>query len=154
MNLNMSENITVKNLTSFPVGFRKINGGGEVNIPPHTSVMIERAEVISKVQSQSELFWGADYDPSHAYLYIEDKPTRVYVGFDTETEEQSIINEDKIKAAFAMKTTKAFENAITKLAVTFAEKQYLVDTIKHLEINDYNKIKFVEKYTGMAIDEE
>lgn len=154
MNLNMNENISIKNLTSFPVGFRRINGAGEINLPPHTSVMVERTEVVSKVQSQSELFWGADYNPSHAYIYIEDKATREYVGFDTATEEQSIINEDKIKAAFAMKTTKAFENAITKLAVTFAEKQYLVETIKKLEINDYNKIKFVEKYTNMTIDEE
>lgn len=59
----------------------------------------------------------------------------------------------KIKAAFACKTNKAFEQAIAELAVTFSEKKLLVESIKKLEINDYKKIKFVEKYTGMAIND-
>ena len=153
MSLNMSENITIKNLTSFPVGFRRINGQGEVNLPPNTAVLCDRAEVISQVQSGNKQFCGEDYNPAHPYIYIDDKATRIYVGLETETEEQSIISEDKIKAAFAIKTKKGFEQAISELAVTFAEKKLLVDTIKKLEINDYNRIKFVEKYTGITIGE-
>lgn len=153
MNLNMNETISIKNLTNFPVGFRRINGVGEVNLPPNTSVLCDRAEVVSQVQSQSILFCGENYDPSHPYIYIDDKDTRIYVGFETETQEQSVISEEKIKAAFAVKTMKAFEKAITELAVTFSEKKLLVDTIKKLDINDYNRIKFVEKYTGMTIEE-
>lgn len=153
MNLNMNETISIKNLTNFPVGFRRINGVGEVNLPPNTSVLVDRAEVVSQVQSQSILFCGENYDPSHPYIYIDDKDTRIYVGFETETQKQSVISEDKIKAAFAIKTMKAFEKAITELAVTFSEKKLLVETIKKLDINDYNRIKFVEKYTGMTIEE-
>lgn len=152
MNLNMSENITIKNLASFPVGFRRINGQGEVNLPPNTEVLCDRAEVISQVQSGNIQFCGEGYNPAHPYIYIDDKETRIYVGFETETDEQPIISEDKIKAAFAVKTKKGFEQAITELAVTFAEKKLLVDAIKKLEINDYKKIKFVEEYTGISID--
>ena len=151
--LNMSENIKIKNLTSFPVGFRRINGQGEVNIPPLTTIICDRAEVISQVQSGSILFCGENHDPTHAYIYIDDKDTRIYTGLETEEETQTVISEDKVKAAFALKTNKAFEKAIDELAVTFSEKKFLVETIKKLEINDYNKIKLVEKHTGLKIED-
>jgi hypothetical protein len=151
--LNMSENIKIKNLTSFPVGFRRINGQGEVNIPPLTTIICDRAEVISQVQSGSILFCGENHDSAHAYIYIDDKDTRIYAGLETEEVAQTVISEDKVKAAFALKTNKAFEKAIDELAVTFSEKKFLVETIKKLEINDYNKIKLVEKHTGLKIEE-
>lgn len=151
--LNMSENIKIKNLTSFPVGFRRINGQGEVNLPPLTTIICDRAEVVSQVQSGSILFCGENHDASHAYIYIDDKDTRIYAGLETEDKPQTTISEDKIRAAFAIKTNKAFEKALADLAVTFSEKKYLVETIKKLEINDYNKIKLVEKYTGIKIEE-
>lgn len=151
--LNMSENIKIKNLTSFPVGFRRINGQGEVNIPPLTTIICDRAEVISQVQSGSILFCGENYDSAHAYIYIDDKDTRIYAGLETEEVAQTVISEDKVKAAFALKTNKAFEKAIDELAVTFSEKKFLVETIKKLEINDYNKIKLVEKHTGLKVEE-
>ncbi len=153
MSLNMSENIKIKNITSFPVGFRRINGQGEINLPPSTTILCDRAEVISQVQSGNIQFCGENYNASHPYIYIDDKETRIYVGLETEEQPQSIISEDKIKAAFACKTNKAFEQAISELAVTFSEKKLLVESIKKLEINDYKKIKFVEKYTGMAIND-
>jgi hypothetical protein len=99
------------------------------------------------------LFCGEGYDVSHAYIFIDDKSTRIYVGFETEEKPQSIITEEKIEKIFETKSQKNFEKAITELAVTFAEKKMLVDTIKKLGINDYNKIKFVEKYTGMKIED-
>ena len=151
--LNMSENIKIKNLTSFPVGFRRINGSGEVNLPPLTTIICDRAEIVSQVQSGSILFCGENHDSSHAYIYIDDKDTRLYTGLETESEPQSIISEEKVKAAFAIKTNKAFEKAIAELAVTFSEKKFLVETIKKLGINDYNKIKLVEKYTGIKVEE-
>ena len=150
----MGENISIKNLATFPVGFRRINGQGEVNLPPLTTVYCDRAEVISQVQSGNSQFCGETHDFKHPLLYIEDKETRIFLGMETETEPQPIIDENKIKSAFALKTNKAFEKAISELAVTIAEKKILVETIKKLDINDHAKIKFVEKYTGISIDEE
>ena len=153
MNLNMNENISIKNLTNFPVGFRRINGNGEVNLPPNTSVLIDRAEVISQIQSQNILFCGENNDSSHPYIFVEDKETRVFVGFETEDKPQEIISEDKIKKIFDIKTQKSFEKAITETIVTLAEKKTLIETIKKLGINDHSKIKFIEKYTEMKIDD-
>lgn len=153
MNLNMNENISIKNLTNFPVGFRRINGNGEVNLPPNTSVLIDRAEVISQIQSRNILFCGENNDSSHPYIFVEDKETRVFVGFETEDKPQEIISEDKIKKIFDIKTQKSFEKAITETIVTLAEKKTLIETIKKLGINDHSKIKFIEKYTEMKIDD-
>lgn len=149
----MNENISIKNLTTFPVGFRRINGNGEVNLPPNTSVLIDRAEVISQIQSQNILFCGENNDSSHPYIFVEDKETRVFVGFETEDKPQEIISEDKIKKIFDIKTQKSFEKAITETIVTLAEKKTLIETIKKLGINDHSKIKFIEKYTEMKIDD-
>jgi hypothetical protein len=115
-------------------------------------VNLERTQPDHIIQVLNRVLGNADtYGAQH--IYIDDKETRIYVGLETEEQPQSIISEDKIKAAFACKTNKAFEQAISELAVTFSEKKLLVESIKKLEINDYKKIKFVEKYTGMAIND-
>lgn len=152
--LDMNTNITIRNLTTFPVGFIRINGQGEVNIPPRTSILIDRAEVVSQVQSGSVKFCGENNDHSHPYIYIDDKETRVYVGFDTEDSEQSITNEDKIEEAFKIKSKTQFESTIKKLVTTLPEKKFLIETMRKLGVNDYNKIKFVEKYTGIPLNTE
>jgi hypothetical protein len=85
-------------------------------------------------------------------LYIDDKDTRVYVGFETEKTEQPVLTEDKIKEAFNIKNKAQFEKTIKNLVVTLAEKKLLVEAMNELKVNDYNKIKFVEKYTGMPVN--
>lgn len=153
MSLNIHENISVKNLTSFPVGFRRLNSNGEVNFPANTSIIVDRSEVISQVQSGSILFCGRNRDGSHPYLYIDDKETRIYLGLETEEVAQDIVDEKKIKDAFALKTNKAFEKAIAEIATNFNEKKMLIEAVKKLEINDYARIKLVEQYTGMSISD-
>ena len=92
MSINMGELIRIKNLTGFPVGFMRINGGGEVNIPPNTSISVDRGEVISQVQTGSILFCGEKGNNSHAWIFIEDEETRKYVGFDTDDAKWTSIN--------------------------------------------------------------
>ena len=93
--LDMNAKITIKNLTSFPVGFIRINGQGEVNIPANTSVLVERAEVVSQVQSGSILFCGEKHDKAHPWIFIDDKETRIYVGFDTEKVDSPLLMKQK-----------------------------------------------------------
>ena len=149
--IDMNATIPVRNLTSFPVGFIRMNGQGEVNFPPNTTILVERAEVISQVQSRSIKFCGENNDYSHPMLYIEDKETREYVGFDTKEAEQSVISIDKIKEALSIKNKAQFEKAIKTLVVTLSEKKLLIETMEKMKVNDYGKIKFVEKYTGIPL---
>lgn len=153
MSFNIHGNISVKNLTSFPVGFIRLNGNGEINFPANTSLLVDTAEVVSQVQSGSMLFCGRNRDGNHPYLYIDDKDTRIYLGLETEDVKQDIVDEERIKSAFALKTNKAFEKAIAEIATNFNEKKMLIEAVKKLEINDYARIKIVESYTGMSISD-
>lgn len=151
-NLNMSEMISIKNLCNFPVTFPRINSTGDVLIPANTQMRILRDEVISQVDSRNPLFMGNDGNGSHAKVYINDKSTREYVGFESEGKEQVIITDKKIKDVFAIKSKASFEKAIKELAQTGAEMEKLIEGVNKLGINEYDKIKIVEKYTNMKVD--
>jgi hypothetical protein len=148
----MNENIMIKNLCKWDLYFNRINGTGDVKIPAKTSFRIDRGEVFAQVQSGNVMFSGTDGKGNHARIYIDDKETRVELGFEDDKENQGIITEEKIKTIFATKGKSSFEKAVKSLAVTYAEKAILIDYAKKSGLNEYDKIKFIEEYTGMKIE--
>ena len=88
---------------------------------------------------------------SHATWYIEDAFTRSEVSFDIDDKKQTFLTAEEIKRIFELKTPKAFEDNIQKTVVTRAEKAYLMETIRSLNLNDYKKIAFCEDYTGIRL---
>ena len=58
MSLNMDEKISIKNLCDFYLYFNRINGVGDVALPPNTSIRIDRSEVISQAQVNNIMFVG------------------------------------------------------------------------------------------------
>lgn len=50
---------------------------------------------------------------------------------------------------FELKTQKAFEDNIQKSVITRAEKAFLINSIKTLKFNDYEKIAYCIEYTGI-----
>lgn len=153
MSLNMDEKISIKNLCDFYLYFNRINGVGDVALPPNTSIRIDRSEVISQAQVNNIMFVGEDGKGSHARIFIEDKPTRIELGFETEEVPQVVISKDKVKAAFNAKTKGAFKKAIEELAHTYPEKVSLVKAVKDLGLNEYDKIKYIEEYTGLKVED-
>ncbi len=153
MSLNMDEKITIKNLCDYPLYFHRINGVGDVAMPAKTSMRIDRGEVISQAQVNNIMFVGEDGIGSHARIYIEDKPTRIELGFENEETPQVVISDEKVQAAFKVKTKQAFKKAIEDLAHTYAEKVSLIKSVKKLGLNEYDKIKFIEEYTGMKVED-
>lgn len=149
---NMDKMIQVKNLCKFPVYFKRINRQGEVAIPANTSIRITRDEIVSQVQNGNKLFTGIDGIGSHPRVYIDDAETRVYVGFETEDKPQLIVTDDKLKTVFAIKSKTSFEKAIKELIETGAEAEVLVAGAKKFSLNEYDKIKIIENYTGMKVD--
>lgn len=151
--LNMEEKIPLKNLCNWQLGFRRIESAGDVIIPPNVTLRIARGEVIAQCQSGNRLFVGTDGIGSHAKIYIDDKDTRIDVGFedaDSKTE-QKILSADKVKSLFELKTLSSFKKGVSENVQTQAEKNALAEAIKTLKINDYDRVKFVEEYTGFKI---
>ena len=151
--LNMDQKVTVRNLAGWTVGFRRIETQGDVTIPKEGTVRLSRSEIIAQIQSGNRLFIGIDDRGSHATLYIEDELTRLEVEFDSKEEKrtQLILNSDLVKKLFDYKTMKTFEDKLHEYVVTRAEKFAITQIIKKLKLNDHEKIRMIENYTGYKV---
>lgn len=151
--LNLEEKVTVKNIAGWTVGFKRIESQGDVTIPKEGTVRLTRSEIIAQTQSGNRLFNGADDRGSHATLYIDDEPTRLEVEFDSieEKRTQSVLTPELVKKLFDYKTVKSFEDKLKTYVVTRAEKYAIIQIIKKLKLNDFEKIRIVENYTGYKI---
>lgn len=151
--LNLDTKISVRNIAGWTVGFRRIETQGDVTIPHNGAVRLTRSEVIAQAQSGNRLFTGVDGMGSHATIYIEDEPTRLEVDFDNKEEKrtQQILTADIVKKLFEYKTMKTFEDKLKECVVTRAEKYAITQIIKKLNINDHEKIRAVENYTGYKV---
>lgn len=154
MAIDLNKKVIVKNLCSWCVGFPRINSQGDVSIAPLGQVSLTADEVIAQCYSNNKLIVGTDGKGSHAKVFIDDKEIRVEVGFEEEGNEniQNIITQDKVKSLFEVKTLNSFKKKFEEVIVTESEKALVVELIKKLNINDYDKIKFVEAYTGLKIE--
>ena len=151
--LNMDQKVTVRNIAGWPVGFRRIDSLGDVMIPKEGTTRLSRGEIISQVQSGNRLFNGIDSRGSHATLYIEDEPTRLEVEFDSKEEKhtQMILTTDLVKKLFDYKTMKTFEEKLKEYVVTRAEKYAITQMVQKLKLNDHEKIRAIENYTGYKV---
>jgi len=151
--LNLDAKVTVKSIAGWFTGFSRIvDGYGDVTITPNGSVRLSRNEIIAQIQSGNRLFNGADDVGSHATLIIEDKPTRIEVGFETVDSEQEVFSDAKVIELFKITAQKTFENKFVDLIRTRAEKYAVMQAISKHGFNDYRKIKFAENYTGFKLD--
>ena len=152
--LNMDEKILVKNLCNWTVGFKRIESIGDVSIPPKVSMHLSRGEIIAQCQSGNKLFAGSDGMGSHARIYITDKDTRVEVGFEQPDSkvEQKVLSEERLQYLYGLKTLAAFKKNVMEDVQSQGEKEALAEAAKRLKVNDYDKIKFVEEYTGFKVN--
>ena len=151
--LNLEKKVTIRSIAPWPTGFKRFDAIGEVMIPSNGTVRLSRNEIISQIQNGNTLLNGIDSRGSHATLIIEDQPTRVEVDFESEDGKvkQKVLTEDIVTKLFSYKTTKSFKDNLEKFVVTRAEKFALIDKIKKLKFNDFEKIRIVENYTGLKI---
>ena len=151
--LNLDAKISIRNIAGWTVGFRRVETQGDVTIPQNGSVRLPRSEVIAQTQNGNRLFTGVDGMGSHATIYIEDDLTRAEVDFDNKEGKrtQQILTTDLVKKLFDYKTLKTFEEKLKEYVVTRAEKYAITQIIKKLNINDHEKIRVVENYTGYKV---
>lgn len=151
--LNMEQKVTLRNIAGWAVGFKRIESDGDVMIPPEGTVRLTRSEVIAQIQSGNRLLTGIDNRGSHATIYIDDEATRIEVDFESPEEKitQSILTADIVKKMFELKTTKSFEERLHNVVVTRAEKYAIIQIIKKEKLNDFERIRLVENYTGFKM---
>lgn len=151
--LKLDEKVSVRSIAGWSTGFARIEGYGDLTIPPFGTTRLSRSEIISQVQNGNRLFTGTDGRGSHATLIVDDKPTRIEVDFESEDgkKEQNVFSDAKIKELFSLKTLNAFKKNFEQAVYTRAEKYAAINAIRRLKLNDYDKIRFVEEYSGYKL---
>lgn len=151
--LNLDQKVTVRNIANWPVTFARIDGIGDIIIPPNATARLTRNEIISQAQTGNRLFVGADGLGSHATLIVEDAPTKVELGFESEDGKttQNVFTDAKVKELFALKTKAAFEKRLVSDIVTRAEKKALIEAAKRMKLNDFEKVRAIEAHTGFKM---
>lgn len=148
--LNLDAKVTVKNLAGWDVTFaRKHDGVGAVIITKEGKQRLSRNEIQAQVNDGNKLFIGVG-DGEHATIYIDDKATRQWVGFEDNLHPQKIFTDKLVQDLFEMSQSE-FEANLPNYIVTRAEKYALMEAIKRLGFNDYHKIVFASNYTGYKI---
>ncbi len=147
----LDKKVRVKSIAPWLTGARRQTTAGDISIPARGSVLLTREEVIAQGQNGNKLLTGIDGQGGHATWYVDDAFTRQELGFDDGARKQIVLTEDTIKKLFELKTQKAFEDNITKNVKTRAEKAFLMNAIQTLGLNDFTKIAFCIKYTGINI---
>ncbi|MEH7758093.1 hypothetical protein [Bacillus pumilus] len=152
MSIDLDKKIKVKNLCSWDLYFKKFESNGDFKLPANGVRQITVAEVQSQVYDNVKMFAGTDGVGSHAKIYIDDKETRVHLGFESDDTTQNVIDQETIKKILTLKTQKSFEDNVKKSIKLDSEKAQLFEVAKDSKINDHSKIKFIEEYTGFKFD--
>lgn len=152
--INLDKKVEVRNLCAWDLYFDRIETNGTVRIPARGAVRLTRAEIQAQVYDNNVMFVGTDGQGSHARIYVNDKETRVLLGFESEDskKKQEVLDANEVQRILELKTQKSFEDNIKKKVKTQAEKNFLIEEAKRLKLNDYNKIKFIEEYTDYKFD--
>ena len=148
--LNLDTKVTIKNLAGWDVSFPlKHEGYGGIKITKDGKQRLSRNEIQAQVNADNKLFVGKG-NGEHATIYIEDKATRKWLGFEDDNQPQKIFTDKLVEYLFDMNQSD-FESNLPVYIVTRAEKYALMEAIKRLEYNDYRKIVFASNYTGYKI---
>lgn len=151
--LDLDKKVTVRSIAPWKTTFPRVTEVGDVIIAPNGTQRLSRNEIIAQHQSGNRLFNGVDGNGSHATLFIDDELTRREIGFESEDGKvkQNVFSDELVKKVFDYRTQQAFETHFKESFITRSEKYAAIDAIKRLKINDYNKIRFAEEYTGFKL---
>lgn len=154
-NLNMNEKVYVKNLCAWDVYFRRIERSGDIKISKNGRIPLERSEIQSQVYDGNLFFAGVDGQGTKAKLYIDDKETRILVGFEEadSPKEQEVLDDKEMKRILDLKTDKAFKDNLDKKITLQNEKYAIMEHARKTKFKDHDKIKILEEHTGYKFDE-
>ena len=141
--------INITNLAPWPVYFKRLLNAGEVSIQAGATLMIERDEVVQQCYGNNEMFLGDDGHGAHARIIIDDKELRAQ--FDI-PDDQTVPSDEYLDKVFAYKTQSAFEKNITGFLKYPHEVYRILDYVKRKNINDYAKIRYIEKAAEARLD--
>ena len=115
-----TNNVLVNNLCSWPLGFRRLAGQGDIAIPgkARNFPLLSEEEVLAQIQTGNVMFTGTDGMGNHARIQI--------VG-DAEVSTPILLNEESVKELLAIRSKAKFNEQLEAMVKTDAEKRMLVE---------------------------
>jgi len=143
----------VKNLADWAVSWKRLNSIGDETLKANSTVYISNAEIEVQVQNGNVFFCGTDGMGSHARVYIENADFREELNFDNKEDkrEQLILNDCKCKRILDYKGFDVFVKHLEENVVSNQEKSKMITYARKNKINEYDKVSFLEEYTGYKI---
>ncbi|MGV2885479.1 hypothetical protein [Paenibacillus taichungensis] len=154
MSINMEEKVVIKNLCNWDLYLKRIMQNGDVKIPANKTVKLTREEIEAQVNNGNNLFTGTDGRGSNPRIFIEDKELRVHLDFESEDGEhkQEFLTPEEVERIINLKTFNSFKENINKKVLTENQKHLLINVSKKQNLNDFDKIKYIEEYTGLKFE--
>ena len=120
-----TNNVLVNNLCSWPLGFRRLAGQGDIAIPgkARNFPLLSEEEVLAQIQT------GTDGMGNHARIQIVDEAKRkeLFGLGDTEVSTPILLNEESVKELLAIRSKAKFNEQLEAMVKTDAEKRMLVE---------------------------
>ena len=152
MALDMDKRSKVTNLCPWAITFTLPNSGGEVRIEGNKSTTINNGELVTMKDNNNVMLCGTG-DGNHARLFVDNPEFREYVGFDNSENKQKqfILIPEECEKICSLKTDSVFKKHVEKKVLLEHEKAIFMDYCKKSKFNDYNRIMFLEEYTGLQL---
>lgn len=126
-----TNNVLVNNLCSWPLSFRRLAGQGDIEIPGNARnfPLLSFEEVMAQIQTGNVMFTGTDSMGNHARIQIVDETKRKELfGFgEAEIAPPALLDEESVKELLAIRQKGKFNERLTEMVKTDAEKKMLVD---------------------------
>lgn len=152
--VDTNKKVSLKNLANWDLTFKRINTLGDVIIPARGKITMLAEEVMSQIYNNNCLFTGDDGKGAHARIFIEDEEIRLEAEFESKEDkrEQEILTDQVLEKIFSLKKLASFKKNVEEKVATQAEKAKVIEYAKAHEINDHDKIEFIEEYTGFKLE--
>lgn len=150
MSLDMDKRSKVVNLCPWAISFTLPNSNGEILLEANKTTTVNNEELVTLADNQNVLFCGTG-GGDHARIYVDNAEYRLYVGFDdTESKkEQFVLTNEECAKILELKTDSAFQKHVKEKIVLNHEKEIFMNYCRKSKLNDYNRIQFLEGYTGI-----
>ena len=107
-----TNNVLVNNLCSWPLGFRRLAGQGDIAIPgkARNFPLLSEEEVLAQIQTGNVMFTGTDGMGNHARIQIVDEAKRkeLFGLGDAEVSAPILLNEESVKELLATRSKAKF----------------------------------------------
>lgn len=157
--VKLTDRVSIDNLRSWDLGFRATETERDITIPANVKgyKQLTVAEIDGQVKMGNLFFVGKDGFGNNADIKINDENVIKFVFGEGDEEEKpstTLLTLDALKEVLAITPKTKFEEAVSKLVATEAEKKTVIELAKEAGIENVEGYKktFIEKISGYKFE--